>query len=363
MVTVSLIKADIGGLVGHSSGSEEIIKLAKRELEKAKKKKAIIDYHCYYVGDDLQLLLTHNKGENNKKIHELAWNIFKKASVLAKKLKLYGYGQDLLKDTFSGNLKGLGPGYAEIEFEERKSEPLLVFAADKTDAGAWNLPLYKIFSDPFNTAGLVIDKKMRKGFYYEIWDIRKGKKIILKSPEEIYDILALIGSTGRYVVKRIYNSEKEKVAVTSTSRLDLIANRYVGKDDPVMIIRCQHGFPAVGEVLEAFATPFLVEGWMRGSFYGPLLPVKLKNAKCSRFDGPPIVTCLGFQLVNGKLTGKVDMFDNSPFDYVREKVNELASAIRKQGIFVPHRKSEEEMEYTTLPIIEEKLKGRWEKIE
>lgn len=43
----------------------------------------------------------------------------------------------------------------------------------------------------------------------------------------------------------------EPVAVTSTSKLSLIAGRYVGKDDPIMMVRCQSGLPAVGEMLEA----------------------------------------------------------------------------------------------------------------
>jgi fructose 1,6-bisphosphate aldolase/phosphatase len=54
----------------------------------------------------------------------------------------------------------MGPGVAEMEFEERASEPICIFMADKTEPGAWNLPLYKIFADPFNTIGLVIDPKM-----------------------------------------------------------------------------------------------------------------------------------------------------------------------------------------------------------
>jgi Fructose-1,6-bisphosphatase len=58
----------------------------------------------------------------------------------------------------------MGPGYAELDFEERRSEPVICFLADKTEPGAWNLPLYKIFADPFNTAGLVIDAKMHAGF-------------------------------------------------------------------------------------------------------------------------------------------------------------------------------------------------------
>ena len=37
-------------------------------------------------------------------------------------------------------------------------------------------------------------------------------------------------------------------ASSSTEGLSLIAGRYVGKDDPVIIVRAQHNFPAVGEV-------------------------------------------------------------------------------------------------------------------
>ena len=35
-------------------------------------------------------------------------------------------GQDLLKDSFSGNVRGMGPGVAEIEMEERPSEVFLL---------------------------------------------------------------------------------------------------------------------------------------------------------------------------------------------------------------------------------------------
>ena len=55
-----------------------------------------------------------------------------------------------------GNVKGMGPGVAEMEFEERAAETIIIFMADKTSAGAWNMPLYKMFADPFNTIGLVI---------------------------------------------------------------------------------------------------------------------------------------------------------------------------------------------------------------
>lgn len=36
MVTLSVIKADVGGFVGHSSVHPQLIELAKKELEKAR---------------------------------------------------------------------------------------------------------------------------------------------------------------------------------------------------------------------------------------------------------------------------------------------------------------------------------------
>ena len=62
-----------------------------------------------------------------------------------------------------------------------------------------------------------------------------------------------------------------------------MAGQYIGKDDPVAIVRAQSGFPAAGEVVEPFAFPHLVSGWMRGSHNGPLMPVAQKNASPVRF--------------------------------------------------------------------------------
>ncbi|GAH05746.1 unnamed protein product, partial [marine sediment metagenome] len=128
---------------------------------------------------------------------------------------------------------------------------ILIFMADKTSAGAWNMPLYKIFADPFNTIGLVIAANMHTGFAFEVHDVKEHKKITFNAPEEIYDLLVFIGAPSRYMVKAVYHREtKEIAAVSSTQRLSLIAGRYVGKDDPVCIVRSQGQFPAVGEVLE-----------------------------------------------------------------------------------------------------------------
>jgi len=359
-ITLSVIKADIGGYVGHSESHPDVLAKAGEYLAKAKEEGLLIDYHVTKCGDDLQLIMTHQQSEDNEKIHKLAWDTFVDCTEVAKKLKLHGAGQDLLSDAFTGTVRGLGPGVAEMEFEERTAETIIVFMADKTSSGAWNLPLYKMFADPFNTIGLVIASNMHNGFTFEVHDVKEHKKITFNAPEEIYDLLVFIGAPTRYMIKAVYHREtKEIAAASSTQRLSLTAGRYVGKDDPVCIVRSQGQFPAVGEVLEPFTLPLLVEGWMRGSHHGPLMPVSRKDSTPTRFDGPPRAIALGFQLSAGKLVGPRDMFADKSFDNARQQASDVADFMRRHGPFEPHRLPLEEMEYTTMPQVMKKLEGRF----
>jgi fructose 1,6-bisphosphate aldolase/phosphatase len=360
VLTLSIIKADTGGWVGHSSVHPDMVEAA-RKVVAGKVGDLLIDGQVSWCGDDLSLIMTHEHGLEAENVHQFAWDTFLETTEIAKGLGLYGAGQDLLSDAFSGNLRGMGPGYAEIEIEERPSEPVLCFLGDKTEPGAWNLPLYKIFADPFNTAGLVIDPKMHDGFLFEVHDLQEDKRILFDCPSEIYSLLLFIGAPARYVIKRVLSKALGEVAaVTSTQRLSLMAGRYVGKDDPVMIVRCQSGLPAVGEVLEGFSFPHTVAGAMRGSHHAPLMPVPLAQAHPTRFDGPPRVVGLGYQIKDGKLGRSRDMFDDPSFDRTRQQVNEVMEYLRRHGPFEPHRLGLDEMEYTTMPEVAERLKDRWE---
>ncbi|VAX28753.1 Fructose-bisphosphate aldolase/bisphosphatase ancestral bifunctional [hydrothermal vent metagenome] len=359
-ITLSVIKADVGGYVGHSSIHQNLIDIARERLSKAKERGDLADFHVTRVGDDLELIMTHTRGVDNEDIHQLAWDTFVAATEEAKRLKLYGAGQDLLSDAFSGTVRGMGPGVAEMEFVERKSEPVIIFMADKTSPGAWNLPLYKVFADPFNTAGLVIDPTMHEGFRFEVVDVYGHRSITLSCPEEIYDLLMFIGAMRRYLIRRVYRKDGEICASASTQKLSLIAGRYVGKDDPVLIVRCQSGMPAVGEALEPFSFPHLVEGWMRGSHHGPLMPVPFYEANPSRFDGPPRVIAAGFQISNGHLVGPRDLFDDPAFDRARKRCNEVGDYMRAHGPFEPHRLGLDDLEYTTMPKLMKKLEDRFQ---
>ncbi|MHA1596974.1 MAG: fructose-1,6-bisphosphate aldolase/phosphatase [Candidatus Asgardarchaeia archaeon] len=366
-VTVSVIKADVGSLAGHHVVHPKQIEIAKESLKEGKETGIIKDFYVTNCGDDLQLIMLHHKGEGNSDVHKLAFDTFMKAADVAKKLKLYAAGQDLLSTAFSGNVKGMGPGVAEMEFELRKADPIVVFMADKTEPSAFNLPLFRIFADPFNTAGLVIDPSMHgadlehTGFKFKVINVYEGTHVILKTPEEMYDLLALIGSTDTYSIERIWRYDDLPAAVVSTTKLALIAHKYVGKDDPVAIVRAQHGLPAVGEVVEPFATPFSVAGAMRGSHFAPLMPVSHEQATPTRFDGPPRIMALGFQVSENELVGPADLFADVSFDYARELANKIFYYYRSHGPFMPHRLPSGEMEYTTLPNVLEKLKDRIKK--
>ena len=361
MYTFSIIKADTGGFVGHSWVHPDQVAAAEEEVARAVREGLLVDGQVRSCGDDISLIMIHRRGSDSSDIHSFAWQVFQRTTAIATRLGLYGAGQDLLSDAFSGNLRGMGPGYAELDYEERPSEPVICFLADKTEPGAWNYPLYKMFADPFNTAGLVIDEKMHAGFRFEVYDLFEDKRVWFDAPGDIYDLLMYIGAPARYVVHAVESKTLAiPAAATSTQRLSLIAGKYVGKDDPVMIVRAQSGLPAVGEVLEPFAFPYAVAGCMRGSHHAPFMPVSLAQASPTRFDGPPRVVALGYQVKDGHLVGPRDLFADPSFDRARQQANEAMDYFRRMGPFEPHRLPLEDLEYTTMSTLQRRLADRWE---
>jgi fructose 1,6-bisphosphate aldolase/phosphatase len=230
LITLSVIKADVGGYVGHSSVHPALLEGAREHVSLAMEKKLLIDGYVTHCGDDLELIMTHRKGVDNAEIHKFAWDTFVACTGIAKRLKLYGAGQDLLSDAFAGTVRGMGPGVAEMAFEERPSEPVVVFMADKTSPGGWNLPLFQIYANPFNTAGLVIDPSMHKGFEFEMLDVFEKRSIRFVCPEDMYELLMFIGATRRYMVKYIYRRQDGQiVASASTQKLSLNCGEICGQ--------------------------------------------------------------------------------------------------------------------------------------
>lgn len=375
-VTLSVIKADVGSICGHSMPHPKMVEAERQVLLNGLKQGTVADFHISRCGDDSALIMTHTRGENSKEVHGLAWEAFTSASKVAKELKVYAAGQDLLVDAFSGNIRGMGPGAAEMEFEERPAESVLVFMADKCAPAAYSLAFARTFLDPFTNTGLVIDPRGHAGYEFDIADVVDRKHVVLKAPEETYDILALIGDTTRFSIKRVHSRHLKTIAaVVSTEKLSLIAGKYVGKDDPVAVMRVQAGLPAVGEALAPFTFPALVAGWSRGSHHGPLYPCAVDDSSPSYMDGPPRICCLGFQVSHGKIRGAegpeapaghhepLDYFRGSEWDLIRTRAMEAATYIRGHGPIMPGIVPPDELEYTTRPEILSKLAGRFQPLD
>nr|AIF22970.1 Archaeal fructose 1,6-bisphosphatase [uncultured marine thaumarchaeote SAT1000_12_D12] len=240
-ITVSVIKADVGGIGGHTLPSDGLLNAIRKTVKDAGD--LLIDHYIGYCGDDSHIVMTHTKGIDNKEIHQLAWNAFMAGTKVAKEEGLYGAGQDLLKDSFSGNIKGMGPGVAEMEFDERPNEVFTVFAADKTEPGAFNYPIYKLFVDALSNTGLIVNQSLAKGVNINIMDVEKGKIANLSLWEDKPIIEAALMYPGRYVVDSVRTKDGEPILDASTDRLHNIAGKYVGKDDPICLVRTQKTFP------------------------------------------------------------------------------------------------------------------------
>lgn len=351
-ITLTTIKADVGGVGGHSKPSPELVDTIKKFVKKnGMDKGLIIDSYIAYTGDDTHILLSHTKGVNNSDIHKLCFDAFMEATKVAKEQGLYGAGQDLLKTAFSGNVKGMGPGVAELEFEERPSEAVLLIAADKTEPGAFNMPFYYAFVEVSRSPGLILSDDMRKGVKFTIMDVENteaDKVIELKTPEEYVEIASLLFNPHRFVIEKIHSrSTGEQITSISTTRLHNISGKYSGKDDPVAIIRVQRPFLATEEVGAMFKYAHYVAGDTRGSHNMSLMPVKL-NSPASVYYCNPIVSGLYFSMHNGKFTAMGDAFDDPIFDEVRRMAAQKSFVMREQGFVMPAMLPMEEIEYTIL---------------
>jgi len=347
-ITLSVIKADIGSIGGHTLPSPEVLAIVRERVERAKGS-VLIDAFVCHTGDDIALIMTHTHGVGHAGVHELAWTAFREGTEKAKAQGLYGAGQDLLKDAFSGNVRGLGPASAEMEFEERPNEAVVVFAADKTEPGAFNLPLYLTFADPMYSSGLLLSEALHDGFTFHIMDVdhtEGDRVIVLPAPERLYDIAALLRDTHRYVIESIWSRKypHEQAVAVATSRLRNIAGRYVGKDDPVAVVRVQKIFPATEEFGPPFALGAFVAGDTRGSHNLPLMPVPI-NTPASTFFCVPMVSALGFSVHSGILSTPADLFADPFWHHVRDRVAAKAMEMRRQGFFQPATLPYSELEY------------------
>ena len=204
--TISVIGAGVGSFPGPSRAHPRLLEEAAKRLRE-QEGGLLIDSFVTRCGDGLELVMTHARGAGDEEVHGLARDVLRSCAEIATGMKLHGASRDLLP----APLEGL----AEMEFEERESEPVLLFMAAGARAGAWNFHLYRTFADPFTTPGLVSDPSMHDGFVFEVHDLVARRRALFRTPEESYGLLACIGAPSRYVVEHVFSKEGAIAASTS----------------------------------------------------------------------------------------------------------------------------------------------------
>jgi fructose 1,6-bisphosphate aldolase/phosphatase len=260
--TVSDIKADAGGKVGHTAPPSHFGPVAEASLQEAKEAGLIFSTSAFLaVGDDGHLLMTHARGADSNAVHLLAYRTFFRQVWVAQVFgyKWYGLGQDLVggasagKKTeelaaptaaflrllsgrlpeperrrfgelqaafdawrtgsgegrtpappFAGNVSGQGPGFAELPMP--RAAPVGVLAIDKAGPSAFNLPVWEALRRCQADGALAryLEGTGGQGAVLEVWDVERHRRVFLDSEAEAAAAQRLLGATDKYNVKRLW---------------------------------------------------------------------------------------------------------------------------------------------------------------
>jgi len=262
-LTVSDIKADSGGRVGHTAPPTHYAGVAQASLQEAKESGLILGTSAFIaVGDDGHMLMSHHAGADNNAVHLFAYRTFFRQVWVAEVLgyKWYGLGQDLVGDAsagkkteelaglnerfvallrehlpeaerrrhgelhaafaawrggngkghspalpFAGNVSGQGPGFAELPM--RAPRPVGLLAIDKAGPAAFNLPIWEALRRSRADGSLqrYLEAGNARDAVLEIWDVEKHRRIFLDMETESAIAQRLLGATDKFNVKRIWS--------------------------------------------------------------------------------------------------------------------------------------------------------------
>ena len=256
--TISDIKADGGGKVGHTTPPTLFAAVAQASLEEARETGVIRDFKVFGVGDDLQLVMRHSQGVDANEIHLLAFRTFWRTVWVTELIgyKPYSLAQDLqigpatkgkkvddlaepsegfvemldqtlpepersfvpqirlaerqwkrgggsveVKKPFAGNVTGQGPGFAELPFRGPGKVGLLV--ADKAGPACFNIPVFHAVRNAIEKAAF--QRQHGHGIAFEIWDVHRHTRIFLDGRSEADEAGRLLGATNLFNVKRLWS--------------------------------------------------------------------------------------------------------------------------------------------------------------
>jgi fructose 1,6-bisphosphate aldolase/phosphatase len=263
LFTVSDIKADAGGKVGHTAPPSHFAAVAEASLREAANAGLIFGTSKFLaVGDDGHLLMTHTLGADANAVHLWAYQTFFRQVWVSQVLgyKWYGLGQDLIGSgssgkkveelagltprflalldehlpeperrrlgelktafarwrggagegraaapPFAGNVSGQGPGFAELPMP--RSAPVGLLAIDKAGPSAFNLPVWDALRRCLADGTLALSlagSDARGGIVLEIWDVERHRRVFLDPEADGALAQTLLGATDKFNVKRVW---------------------------------------------------------------------------------------------------------------------------------------------------------------
>ncbi len=393
--TLSDIKADAGGKVGHTTPPTLFEGVARASLEEARESKLVRDFRIFAVGDDMHLLMSHRQGVDANEVHLLAFTTFWRMVWVTGVIgyKPYGLAQDLkigpatkgkhvedlsrpserflnllqqhLPDPerscmdklrgaqakwrrgrgelevvkpFSGNVTGQGPGFAELPL--RGSWKIGLLAADKAGPAAFNLPVFRAVETALGQEKF--RSRYGQSLAMEIFDVHKHKRIFLDAQAHRDDVAALLGATNLFNVKRVWSLPEmvtRREAVESAVEDITIA----ASTEKLALIT---GGEYVGKddpvlmgvddlvhhIFEYMKTGFyMTQGDERGSHYMMLIPKPLPEGVAT-VRSRGLQVGLSLSLTRDAITEMQDVYAGPSYREARERIEQINARIwRCQG--------------------------------
>lgn len=373
-------KADIGGIGGHVEVDPEVKALVAKYMlihnRRADNGQPIFrSMVVTHTGDDVCITVVQEAAVPIGITHQLMDNALRYGGTpKAFELGLYGPGQDLLTDAFTGNVHGSGIASVTLplpvrEDARRASQTVMVTTADKTDPAALGNWLCRAYFDPnYNTGLLIASSAMARGYEFVVADLdtrAQAREKGLTSPAEVeeymknavgherlivvdnpIDLQRLLLDLNRFVVAQIRTKNGDIGFTLSAERLHNISGTYSGKDDPVVLALCQGDWPAPGEISSVYLRPKMVAGDCRGSHRFYIRPQHL-NSPTSMWSGPIVTMMLmSVNIHSGRIGSIVDHFaPGTAWDTVRLNVDQANIAMRDHGATEPATLPVNELEY------------------
>jgi fructose 1,6-bisphosphate aldolase/phosphatase len=387
--TVSDIKADSGGRVGHTAPPAHFAPVAEASLREAAEAGLIFGTARFLaVGDDGHLLMSHAHGADNNAVHLFAFRTFFRQVWMAETLgyKWYGLGQDLVGKAsagqttealagltprfldllaerllvgerprmsqlrtaferwragasggkapappFAGNVSGQGPGFAELPMS--RPTPVGVLAIDKAGPSAFNLPVWeglrRCLADG-TLAGYLAGTEARHGVVVEVWDVEQHRRAFLDVESEAGLIQRLLGATDKFNVKRVWsrtaNGELgDMLLAASTEKLAVISGGEYLGKDDPVLLAVE----PLANALFLFMRDrfYMTQGDGRGSHNMFPTPLALPEAVATvNSKAVSVAQALSFD-ARGEIRGIRDVFADPAYDEARERAYRLNKAI------------------------------------